>query len=128
MVERMYFSREQRISDIHREEERVDYTSAESDGNKLADAMAVVNDKTDELEKALEEYFISITFEGGDEEDQRDAYMRILAQRRELVTQWAYAQAALSKLAWILRVDGNEAYQRLIKAIQNGEEVDMGGL
>lgn len=128
MVERMYYSREQRISDLHREEERVDYNSAEADGNKLVDAMEVVNDKVDGLEKAVEDYVISIKYEGGDEDDQRDAYLQILAQRRELIEQWAWTQAALSKLAWVLRVDGNDAYQRLITAIKNGEEVDMGGL
>ena len=48
--------------------------------------------------------------------------------RREVIEKWAYAQAALSKVAWVLRFDGNAAFERLINSIKDGKVIDMRGL
>jgi hypothetical protein len=57
-----------------------------------------------------------------------DSDSRMRYARREVVEKWAYAQAALSKVAWVLRFDGNAAFERLINAVKDGDTIDMRGL
>ena len=57
-----------------------------------------------------------------------DSESRMSYARREVIEKWAYAQAALSKVAWVLRFDGNAAFERLINSIKDGKVIDMRGL
>lgn len=50
--------------------------------------------------------------------------------RYDAVAAWTMAQAAISKIAYVLRIDGEEAYRRSIKAYEEGgsEDPDLSGL
>lgn len=40
----------------------------------------------------------------------------VAAARAEVIEAWTYAQMALSRIAWALRFDGNEAYAKTINS------------
>lgn len=50
------------------------------------------------------------------------------AARYDAVSAWTMAQAAVSKVAFVLRIDGEEAYRRAIKAVENEEDPEFSGL
>lgn len=48
--------------------------------------------------------------------------------RGDAVLAWAALQAATSKIAGVLRIDGDVALERILKAAKNDEEPDVAGL
>ena len=48
--------------------------------------------------------------------------------RENLVLRWAEVQLNVSALARVFRIDGDEAYNRVIEGIKKNEPVDTGGL
>jgi hypothetical protein len=63
----------------------------------------------------------------GDEADE-DSAARMKEIREELVLRWAEVQMTISSLARVFRIDGDEAYNRVIEGIKKNEPVDTGGL
>lgn len=122
MIERMYYSREDRIAELNEENSRVQYDTVENDLARINEAWDAFSSYSDSLEDAVDEYTEAMQEEG------EDAPSRMRYARRELIEQWCFAQATLSKLAWVLRVDGNEAYQRMINALKHGNVVDVSDL
>jgi hypothetical protein len=120
-VSRIYHSREDRISDLHSDPERVQYDG--KDATRVNEVSDTLDTHEANLFVALEEYLNEL-----DRPVDEDSESRMSYARREVIEKWAYAQAALSKVAWVLRFDGNAAYERLINAIQTGDTIDMRGL
>jgi predicted metal-dependent phosphoesterase TrpH len=119
IVSRIYHSREDRIKDLHEPDEQLSYN--EKDDDKIIDLLDVVDEYVSKLLDKIEEYQTALdTDEFNDEETN---YVR-----REVIERWALAQAALSKVAWFFRIDGNTAYERMISAIRTGAAADMRGL
>ena len=121
IISRIYHSREDRIAQLHGEEERVQYDG--NDWGRIHDAVDVLSEHNENLENALCDYADETNTPVDEDSDAKMAYAR-----REVIEKWAYAQAALSKVAWGLRFDGNAAYERLINAINEGGTIDMRGL
>jgi len=119
MISRIYHSREDRIADLHKEDERIQYD--ERDPDRIEDLIGCVDDYAGELSDKLEEYY-TLANSADTEEDDLDY------ARREIIEKWSLAQAALSKTAFVLRFDGNKAYERMINALKTGAAVDMRGL
>ena len=122
MVTRIYHSREDLIARLHTEEERVQWQNTEEDEKKINEAAECLVDYSEKLDAAIEDY-LNAMYEEDEEAPSHMAYCR-----RELIERWALTQAALSKLAYIMRFDGNDAYQRMINALDKGDAVDMRGL
>jgi hypothetical protein len=124
IIGKIYHSREDRIAELNSEEARVQYKSATDDAKRIQDAFECVDENINELDSAVADYLERICTTDDDE----DSPSLIRYSRRELVERWAFAQGALSKLAWVLRIDGNEATQRLVNALKEGKSMDMSGL
>lgn len=120
-MSRIYHSREDRISDLHKDEERVQYDSQDVD--RLNGLANVTDEYADNLIAAIEGY-IKVLEDDPDE----DIASEMGYARREVLEKWALMQGALSKVAWTLRFDGNAAYERMINAMKNDAPMDMRGL
>jgi hypothetical protein len=120
-ISRIYHSREDRVAELHSDDERVQYDKGDVD--RITQVMDVLGEHSDNLLDALDDYSLEASSPVDEDSDSRMAYAR-----RELIEKWAYSQGALSKVAWALRFDGNVAFERLINAIKNGETIDMRGL
>lgn len=118
---KMYYSREDRLGDIFNENERAQYQKPGEDYQKASDTLEALDESLDDLYEQLIQYFTAV--EARDNDPQNIAF-----KRAEMVEGWSKAQAILSKFAYVLRIDGNDAYQRLINAIKEGNAVDMTGL
>lgn len=123
LIGKIYFSREDRIAEILSEDARVQYQDANEDANRIQDAFGGLAEKIDELDDAVCDY-LEVTLEDPDE----DSAAKISYHRRQLIEQWTLAQGSLSKLAWVLRIDGNEAVQRMLNAFHSEQAMDMSGL
>lgn len=121
---KIYYSREDRIRDLHGDEDRVSWDNPTSDYEKINGCIDVLDEYIEELGGAAEDYASEVISADADE----DAPARMAYARRELIESWALAQAALSKFAYVLRFDGNQAYERMINALKGGGAVDMRGL
>ena len=121
VVSRIYHSREDRINELHGDSERVQYDG--KDAERINEVSDTLDTHEANLFVALEEYMNEL---GAPVDEDSDSRMRYA--RREVIEKWALAQAALSKVAWVLRFDGNAAYERMLNAIKTGEAVDMRGL
>lgn len=119
MATQMYYSREDRIAEINGPEERVQYQDPGEDEFKSLDPVYATAEALLELEHSVQTFFT---------ECKEGPPSAIKKSREELVYNWALAQASLSKVAWVLRIDGNDALQRLVTAIKNRNTVDMEGL
>ena len=123
---RLYYSREDRIAQLNDAKERLEYKNLEADAEKSDLCMDAVADFVDDLEIAQESYAACLAEPGSnDEEMDLEA---VAYHRAEMVHAWAMAQAALSKFAWVHRIDGNKAYERLIEALKVDGTTDMRGL
>jgi hypothetical protein len=113
-VSKIYHSREDRIGEIHDGAERISYDGRDKE-------------RIDQVRDVSDEYFTELY-------DACDDYVRssddeeLEYNRRALIERWALAQAALSKVAWVMRFDGNKAYERMMDALKNGATADMRGL
>jgi hypothetical protein len=114
LISRIYHSREDRVADLHDSNEQLNYDG--HDGERLTDVADVVDDLVGKFCEALDKYVES-------EDDDELEY-----NRRNAIERWALAQAALSKAAWVMRLDGNVAYERMINALKDGSAADMRGL
>lgn len=114
LVTRIYHSREDRISEIHPEQARIQYDGY--DGKRLSDVQNTFDEYSVRLCDKIDDYLDS------EDEDELEY------NRARLIEDWAMAQAALSKIAWAMRFDGNAAYERLMNSIKTDAPVDMRGL
>jgi hypothetical protein len=121
MIQKIYYSREDRINDIHDAKERVQYDG--DDTRRVTSALELFDEYADKLYDGLEEYISEIKSEVDEDSESRMRYAR-----QQVVEKWAMMQAALSKVAWVLRIDGNTAYERMINSIRTEEPLDMRGL
>src|SRR5437868_11515576 len=111
IVSRIYHSREDRIKDLHGPDEQLAY--ADNDHDKITDLLDVVDEYTSTLLDKIEEYQTALASD--DFNDDETNYVR-----KEVIERWALAQAAISKVAWFFRIDGNAAYERMINAVRTG--------
>lgn len=121
-IPKVYYSREDRVGELNDEMARVQYDNLENDIERIEEASGAFFDYSDELSDRIDKYLEAMS--GEDE----DASSVMAYSRRELIEKWALTQATLSKIAWVLRIDGNDAYQRMMNALKSGEAVDMRGL
>jgi hypothetical protein len=122
LIGKLYHSREDRVAELNDELSRVQYDNLENDLARIEEAGGAFVEYVDGLEDAITEYMESM------QDTSEDAPSRMGYARRDLIEKWTLTQATLSKVAWVLRIDGNDAYQRMINALKNGEAVDMRGL
>ena len=113
-VSKIYHSREDRIAELHDGNERIQYDG--KDGVRITNMADCVDDYVSQFCDSCDQYI--------DSEDDREQEIN----RCNLIERWALAQAALSKAAWVMRLDGNIAYERMINALKTGAAVDMRGL
>lgn len=122
LIGKAYYSREDRVGELNNELCRVQYNDVDDDVKRVGEAYDAFDVYSEELCEAIEQYIDAMQEMG------EDAPSIMGYARRELIEKWALTQATLSKIAWVLRVDGNDAYQRMINALHTGEAVDMRGL
>lgn len=113
-VSKIYHSREDRIADLHDGNDRIQYDG--NDGQRLDEVMGCIDDYVGQLYDAMDRYM--------DSEDDRE----LEVNRCNVIECWSLAQAALSKAAWVMRFDGNKAYERMINSMKTGAAADMRGL
>ena len=118
-VSRIYHSREDRISELHDANDRLNYDG--KDHMRAEDAANVLDEYTNKCCEAIDAYS-----EAAGDADQSPEELDYA--RRNAIECWALAQAALSKVAWLMRFDGNKAYERMINALKTGAAADMRGL
>lgn len=117
-----YHSREDAVSSIADDSHRVQYD--EGDHERIKNIAATFTHHAVEMIEALGEYA-----KEADSEIDEDSESRMAYARRELIEKWATAQLALSKVAWSVRADGDEAFDRLVQALNvEGGNIDMTGL
>jgi hypothetical protein len=116
---RLYYSREDLFAKVADPDDRVQCVDAQEDYDRALDPLTRTAEVLDELHTSLGEYFDEV------DEGHPEAIKR---SRERLVMDWAMAQGTLSKLAWVLRIDGNDAFQRLMNAIKDGKTANMEGL
>jgi hypothetical protein len=111
---KLYYSREDRIAELHDQKDRIQYDG--NDGLRITEVTDTAAEFCEKMCDALDRYVDS-------EDDEELEY-----NRRNAIECWALAQASLSKVAWVMRFDGNLAYQRMINALKTGAAADMRGL
>lgn len=117
-----YNSREEAVSSVSEDGQRVQYD--EGDADRIKDVAGTFAHHTVELIESLGAYAAETKTEVDEDSELRMGYAR-----RDLIEKWAVAQLALSKVAYIIRVDGNQAYDRLVAALNiEGGNIDMRGL
>lgn len=114
LISKIYHSREDRVAELQGEDERIQYDG--KDDGRINDVIDAIDEYTNQLCGASDTLLQS-------EDDEELEY-----NRRNFIERWALAQAALSKAAWVLRFDGNKAYERMINALKTGSAADMRGL
>lgn len=114
IVSKIYHSREDRISELHDDCERIQYDG--QDERRIDESTDAFFEFADKMGEAVEQFLNS--------EDDRE----LEVNRCNLIERWALTQAALSKMAWCLRFDGNIAYERMVNALSSGAAADMRGL
>lgn len=117
-----YNSREEAVASVASDAERVQYD--EGDADRIKDVAATFTHHAVELIESLGAYSKETQAEIDEDSELRMGYAR-----RDLIEKWATAQLALSKIAFVIRVDGNTAYDRLVAALNiEGGNIDMRGL
>jgi hypothetical protein len=117
----MTISRETIIGDVSAEDERVQYDDRDTD--RLTNVGDAVISHVSDFLKALDNYILALSAPADE-----DSKMNMLEARMKLVEAWAIATCALSKAGWIIRVDGDEAFQRTAEAIKTGKALNLSGL
>lgn len=102
-----FHSREGALNLVFDDTDRVQYDG--EDDSRLYKSAEMFAHNCAGLVTVLSEYKDGLLAEAGSE-----AADSIASTRAEVIEAWAYAQEALSKIAWCLRFDGNEAYAKLI--------------
>lgn len=118
---RLYFSREDRVGDIYSHDDRVQYKDVAEDYAAVEEVIDHLDLAAGDLYSSVDEYFGALQMPNATPE-------LIKSNRAALVHHWAEAQEALSRLGWVLRIDGNDAFQRIVEAKKNDLLPDMKGL
>jgi hypothetical protein len=118
-ISRIYHSREDRIAELHDGNERLNYDG--KDHRRAEECANVLEEYSNKCCEALDAYAEA----AGDADQNQD---ELDYARRHAIECWSLAQAALSKVAWVMRFDGNKAYERMINALRTGAAADMRGL
>jgi hypothetical protein len=105
--EENYHSREGALMLVFDEEDRVQYDG--KDDSRIYQSVEMFAHNCAGLVTILGEYKDSLMAEPGSE-----VADSIATTRAEVIEAWTYAQVALSRIAWVLRFDGNEAYAKQI--------------
>lgn len=114
-------SREAMLGAIAHEDQRVQYDGKDEDRIfKVAEALAEASVATlsslgtyqDVLKQPVDENTADLMKEA----------------RYNTVYAFTIMQAAVSKMAWALRIDGDEAFSRAVEAFQKDEEPELSGL
>lgn len=117
----MAISRETIIGDMSKEDERVQYD--DRDVERLMDVGdAVISHITDFL-SSLDNYIGALNAPVDE-----DSKLNMAEARMRLVEKFAIATCALAKAGWIIRVDGDEAFQRTAESIKTGKALNLAGL
>jgi hypothetical protein len=118
----MYSTREEAVASVADDSIRVQYD--EGDYSRIMETVGTFTHHAVELINAAGEYGKELQSEADEDSASRMEYAR-----REVVEKWATAQLALSKVAFVFRIDGTTAYDRLIAALNiEGGAIDMRGL
>lgn len=111
-LEENYHSREGALNLIYEDSERVQYDGEDEERiKKVAEDLTL---STMSLISAMGSYRDAIALDVDE-----DTPSIVRAARAELIEAWAYNQLALSRVGWAIRVDGNEAYAKLINSQLN---------
>lgn len=121
-IVQIYHSREDRLEDLCDPSQQVQLESARDDAFRIKDAMGGLFDQVNDIDEKCGDYLEAMF--GRDKE----AAHNMTVARRQFIESWANTQLALSKIAWVMHIDGNEAYQRMVNARKDGQIVDMSGL
>jgi hypothetical protein len=115
-------SREDAVTLVAEDEQRVQYD--EGDLDRIKSIAGTFTHHAVELIESLGQYADETQADADEDSESRMAYAR-----RDLIEKWATTQLALSKIAWALRANGDEAYNRLLSAlsVEDGN-IDMRGL
>lgn len=117
-----YNTREEAVASLADDSVRVQYD--EGDYDRIKDIAGTMTHHVVELIESLGEYADETKREADEDSESRMSYAR-----RNLIEKWAVAQLALSKVAFVVRVDGDLAYSRVIAALNiEGGNIDMRGL
>lgn len=104
-----WHSREGALNLVFDEKDKVQYDK--DDEKRIADFAMMFGHNAAALATTLANYRDALLAE-----DSEDSAEVMKTSRAELCEAWAYAQLALSKIAWAIRLDGNEAYAKLINS------------
>lgn len=126
MIIKTFYGREDRVAELLDEEDRVQYKNTEEDCKKVDEVLGLVMNNVFALEDKVDDYVAAMSED--DETEDNESMAGLTITRNELIEQWALAQASLSKFAWVLRIDGNEAFHRMLDSMKNRNTVDMSGL
>lgn len=127
-VIKVFYGREDRIAEISDEAERVQYKDTAEDISKLDKALRLFQEEFDNLEDKIDDYALAMAESDEDVTGDLETEAGVILCRNNLVEAWAHAQASLSKVAWVARIDGNTAFHRLVDGIKYKNRVDMSGL
>lgn len=118
----MYNTREEAVASVADDSCRVQYDGKDYD--RIKDIAGTLTHHMVELIESLGAYADETVTEVDEDSDSRMGYAR-----RDLIEKWSTAQLALSKIAFVIRADGQTAYERLVAALNIEDGViDMSGL
>jgi hypothetical protein len=114
-------SREERLKEIPMfvDEDRVQYDG--KDGERTAMYAQAVTTNCIDVITALGGYRDVLAEADTSPEEVSEA-------RRNVVEAWANLQVATSGVAWGLRIDGDDAFGRVVESMKNDTPLDMRGL
>jgi hypothetical protein len=117
-----YNTREEAVASIADDSCRVQYD--EGDYERIKDIAGTLTHHMVELIESLGAYADETRSEVDEDSESRMAYAR-----RDLIEKWALSQLALSKVAFVIRTDGDTAFNRVVAALNiEGGNIDMRGL
>lgn len=120
-MNKLYYSREDRISELLTEEDRVQYKNLDEDNQRVFDGLDSMDEALGIFTNVIEEYLAVVGQEAATPEN-------IARGRARLVFAWSMMQASVSALAYTLRIDGNDAFQRYVEAVKQDTTPNMAGL
>lgn len=116
-------SRETVASKLLDDQQRLSYD--DKDSQRITDASGVVARDVVSLIAAIGNYDRELASPIDEDADSRMRYAR-----KTVVENFAFAQVALAKLGAVFRIDGDEAFKRMVEFLDGDEEasLDMTGL
>lgn len=107
-------SREQMLKNIQPEDSRLSYDG--NDENRLRYGCNILQTEMNEFVDSV------LAFIEATKENEEDTSADIRARREDMIIYWARLQVALSGMARTIRVDADEAYSRMVRAIENPDK------